>query len=122
MKPGTAAILASVGGVMYIIGGFAAGALIAGLAGFDAGLSGNQQIARQGVSDANFLLAFGFAVGILMIIFSVVMIRSSNSKMRKIGGILVIVLSLLGAINTFGGLIIGIILAIVGGVGALTAK
>ncbi|BFH72925.1 hypothetical protein SJAV_08690 [Sulfurisphaera javensis] len=122
MKRSTASILASIGGAMYIIGGIATGLLIGSLYSFTAGLANSKSIEQQGTSDATFLIVFGFVIGILIILFSILFLRSSNSKMRKIGGALVIILALLGAINTFGGLIIGIIFAIAGGVGAITAK
>ena len=122
MKPSTAAILGAIGGVMYIVGGAAAATLIAELYGVVAGLSGNQAYAKAGVNDANFLVAFGFIVGIIIIALSVTMLKSTNKKMRQIGGVLVIIVALLGALNTFGGLIIGIILSIAGAVGAITYK
>jgi len=122
MKPSTAAILGAIGGVMYIVGGAAAATLIAALYGLDAGLSGNQAYAKAGVNDANFLVAFGFIVGIIIIALSVTTLKSTNKKMRQIGGVLVIIVALLGALNTFGGLIIGIILSIAGAVGAITYK
>jgi len=122
MKPSTAAILGAIGGVMYIVGGAAAATLIAALYGVDAGLSGNQAYVKAGVNDANFLVAFGFIVGIIIIALSVTTLKSTNKKMRQIGGVLVIIVALLGALNTFGGLIIGIILSIAGAVGAITYK
>jgi small-conductance mechanosensitive channel len=122
MKPSTAAILGAIGGAMYIVGGAAAATLIAALYGVDAGLSGNQAYVKAGVNDANFLVAFGFIVGIIIIALSVTMLKSTNKKMRQIGGVLVIIVALLGALNTFGGLIIGIILSIAGAVGAITYK
>ncbi|MDT7901842.1 MAG: hypothetical protein RRE78_08130 [Acidianus sp.] len=122
MKPSTAAILGAIGGVMYIVGGVAAATLIAALYGVVAGLSGNQAYVKAGVNDANFLVAFGFIVGIIIIALSVTMLKSTNKKMRQIGGVLVIIVALLGALNTFGGLIIGIILSIAGAVGAITYK
>ncbi|BDC18799.1 hypothetical protein [Acidianus sp. HS-5] len=122
MKPSTSAILGAIGGAMYIIGGIVAAYAIAALYGFGAGLANSQSLAKEGASDANFLLAFGFVIGIIIIALSVGMLRSQNRKMRQIGGILIIVVALLGAINTLGGLVIGIILSIAGAVGAMTYK
>lgn len=122
MKRSTAAILGAIGGAMYIMGGITAAYIIAVLSGIDAGLSNCQSLAQQGASDVNFALAFGFIMGTIIIALSIGMLRSENKRIRQIGGALVIIVALLGAINTFGGLIVGIILSIAGAVGAMTSK
>ena len=105
---------------MYILGGMTSSFIIAALYGIASGLNNNQGIAQQGVNYATFLSIFGFLVGVIIIILSATMLGSSRRRVRQIGGILVIIVALLGAINTLGGLIIGIILSVVGAVGAMT--
>src|SRR5208282_2627956 len=51
-----------------------------------------------------------------------VMLNSDNSGTRKAGGIVALVMMLIGAIPTLGGLVIGFILVLIGGILGLTYK
>ena len=132
MKFDTASILTIVGGVFYVIGGAVvalavgsigslfSGGLFAGLPGFSA--SGTTSVSASGIDTIVYALAaFGIVSGFL-IIFGGILFTSPNSGRRKLGGILVVVMLLLGALATVGGFIIGFILTAIGAYMGLTSK
>jgi hypothetical protein len=70
---------------------------------------------------ANIILAIGIVAG-GVIIFGGWLINSESSTRRKVGCILAIIMILIGGLTTFGGLIIGFILAAIGVYLGLTYK
>jgi zinc-ribbon domain len=138
----TAAILAVIGGVFYMIGGALVAALLgsvsSGLGGLgsaggisflgpfevdnsntSSGLGGLGMGNLSGLTDV--ILAIGLVSGIL-IIFGGVLINSESSGRRKAGGIIVIVMALVGGLTTLGGLLVGFVLAGIGAYLGLTYK
>ena len=107
-SPGTAFGLSLAGGVMIFI----AGLILAALASFAAAVTGNAGILAFGW--------FGSICGIAIIALAVAF--HSRTKFAKIGGALVIVFALVSIPFTFGGFVIGFILAIIGGILAIIWK
>jgi hypothetical protein len=129
-----------VGGIFYIIGGALLAALV-GFLGSGSDLLGSGSVGTGGVCAfvapfpcdsnssasafgsgvgnvdmggiADILLAVGVITGSL-IIFSGWLINSESSGRRKAGCILAIIMILVGGLTTFGGLVIGFILAGIG--------
>jgi len=131
LKFDTASILTMVGGVFYVIGGAVvglavgsidslfSGGLFAGLPGFS---SSGASVSTSGIDTfAYALAAFGIVSGFL-IIFGGILFASPNPGRRKLGGVLVVVMLLVGALATVGGLIIGFILTAIGAYMGLTSK
>jgi hypothetical protein len=146
----TAALLTVIAGVFYIIGGTLLAGLIGLVSSLGSGFGStagsnfldicasvqpfpcntNSTFADLGNFGglgsglgviADIILAVGVVSGGL-IIFGGWLINSESSDRRKAGAILAIVVAIAGALTTFGGLIIGFILAAVGVYLALTYK
>jgi hypothetical protein len=115
----TAMILTLVGGIFYVIGGLLAGLVVGGLTAFTGGLTGNPQALQEASNHFATIFGTGLITGIIIIIGSV-MINSNSSKLRKVGGIIAIIMALLGIVNTLGGLLIGFILTMVGSIYGIT--
>jgi hypothetical protein len=114
-----AAIFIILGGVFYIFGSLAGGALAAFSFGM---LSGLGYMSGGGAASASLaLLGFGILMGVFIIIGGI-MINSDSSTTRKGGGALAIVAMIIGAIPTLAGLGIGFIFTLVGSVIGLTFK
>lgn len=107
-SPGTAFGLSLAGGVMIFI----AGLVLAALASFAAAVTGNAGLLAFGW--------FGSICGILIIAFAVAF--HSRPKFAKIGGALVIVFAIASIPFTFGGFVVGFVLAIIGGILAIIWK
>ena len=107
-SPGTAFGLSLAGGVLIFI----AGLILAALASFAAAVTGNSGILALGW--------LGSICGILIIALAVAF--HSRPTFAKIGGALVIVFAIVSIPFTFGGFVIGFILAIIGGILAIIWK
>ena len=107
-SPGTAFGLSLAGGVLIFISGL----ILAALASFAAAVTGNSGILALGW--------FGSICGILIIGLAVAF--HSRPTFTKIGGALVIVFAIVSIPFTFGGFVIGFILAIIGGILAIIWK
>jgi len=119
-KPGTAVIMMIVGGAFYIAGGFATGLLVESLGGLAARL-GSRTASAEALQTARIFIATGLISGIAIIVGAALANTGNRMKIR-VGAILAIVFSLVGLGNTFGGLIIGLVLAIAGSALALIWK
>jgi hypothetical protein len=115
-KPTTAFVLSLIGGIIYLLTGLlvaAASTIIGSLASFaDLGAIG-ATVAAVGV--------LGIVSGIVIIIGAVMMNSTQQSKVRT-GAVIVLVLTIIGAIFTVGGFVIGFILALIGSILGLTWK
>lgn len=120
MEKRTAMILMVAGGAFYIAGGVVMAYIITVLKGIETGLrgGGSQEDLWTAVTP---IIITGFVTGLLIIIGGV-LVNSENRRNRVIGGVLGIVMALLGAVNTLGGLIVGILLSIIGSAAGLTYK
>ncbi|MFZ0700077.1 MAG: DUF6114 domain-containing protein [Thermoplasmata archaeon] len=96
------------GGVLI----FLAGLILAAIATFVSAVSHNPGILALGW--------FGCICGILIIAFAAVF--HSRPSFTKVGGALVIVFAIIGIPFTFGGFVIGFVLALVGGILAIVWK
>jgi hypothetical protein len=122
MSKNTAVYLSIVGGVFYIVGGLITAFIVTALGGFLSGLGAPGYTKESVLSEAGFLFAFGVIIGLIIIAVSLTLLRSDNLRNRRIGSIINIIVAILGAINTLGGLLIGLILVIVGSAIAITGK
>lgn len=104
--PTTAAILSLIGGVFILL----AGAVLAVIGSFLAFFIGGSAL----------FFYIGLFVGILTIVFAVMLFV--KPEMKTIWGILIIVMSIVSLPTALGGFIIGFILALIGGILALTYK
>ena len=113
-RPTAAFVLSLIGGILYLLFGL----LVAAASAFIGSIAG---LAGLGVSGATIALigSIGLISGILMIV-GAAMINSSNKSRVRMGSILVLVFALVGALFTFGGLVIGFIMALVGSILGLT--
>lgn len=119
MEKSTIRILGVVSGAFFIIGGLLLAFLIKSLSSIIVGLGGT----ASGTANAELLLGgVGSAVGIVIIILSVTLVMSQTRSLRIISGIVIIALGLFGSIYTIGGLVIGIILALIAGITAIVHK
>jgi len=121
VKKRTAMILTVSGGAFYIIGGFVAYLVVAGLGGFTAGLTGSQELVKSTQEAMTAAIVTGLITGIIIIVCGI-LINSESSRNRKIGAIIAIIVAILGTFNTFGGLLIGLVLTIIGASVGLTYK
>ncbi len=113
-KPTAAFVLSLVGGIFYLFVGLvvaAASALIGGIASLAGYASYGGAIAAVG--------GIGLVCGILIVVGAVMMNSSSRSRVR-LAAVIVLVFTLVGAIFTVGGLVIGFILALIGSILGLT--
>jgi hypothetical protein len=116
----TAMALLIAGGAFYIVGGLTAGVVLGGLIAFAGGLTG-----KSTTSEAYTALATYFGWGLftgIPIIIGGVLVNSNSGKRRKVGGALAIAMAVIGIINTFAGLVVGFVLALVGAIVGLTYK
>lgn len=104
--PTTAAVLTLVGGIFVLLVGLALAALGSILSFFIGGLAG--------------LFFIGLILGILIIIFAILLFV--KPEMRKIWGILIILMAILTLPFDLGGAGIGFILSLIGGILAITYK
>ena len=105
-------LLTIAGGAFYIVGSLVALLFGSFVAFLNAGFSYNELLA---------IIVFGFgAIAGALIIGGGLMLNSELASHRKAGGVLAIVMMLLGAVFTLGGLGIGFILTLAGGVFGLT--
>lgn len=119
-KPRSAVISLIAGGAFYVVGGFAAAMLVGALGALVGGL-GAKGVAAQAQQAATAAIATGLLSGVVIILGAILANTGSKTKVR-IGAILALIFALIGLGNTFGGLLIGLVLVIVGSVLALIWK
>jgi hypothetical protein len=115
-KPTAAFVLSLIGGIIYLLTGL----IIAAASAFIGSLASFAGLAAVGIAVAA-VGAVGLISGIIMIVGAVMMNSSEKSKVRT-GAILVLVLTIIGALFTVGGFVIGFILALIGSILGLTWK
>ncbi len=121
MNTSTATILAAVGGVFYFIGGLTRSLLESILHGVNSIIAfGGQPATSSGASPVDSPLIIGLIVGLTVIVVSLSTFDSSRRVVRMGGGCLVIVVAVLGSFATFGGLVLGLIMTVIAGIGAIT--
>ncbi len=103
-KPTTAFILSLIGGIFVVIGGLATAAIGAALTFFIGGIGGIFGL-------------IGVVWGILIIVFAVML--NSNPNNHASYGALILVFSIVSWFGSFGGLLIGFLLGLVGGILAI---
>ncbi len=115
-RPTAAFVLSLIGGILYLLIGIVIAALaaviggLASIAGY--GAAGLAVVAVGGI---------GLVCGIVIII-GAVMMNSSNRSRVRVASVIVLVFTIIGAIFTLGGLVIGFILALIGSILGLTWK
>ena len=106
-KPTAAFVLSLVAGIMYLAIGLISTA------------------AATGISDVRAILAVdgagGLVSGVTMVVGSMMMNSENRSRVRT-GAILVLVFTMIGAIFTVGGFVIGFVLGLVGSILGLVRK
>ena len=91
------------------------------LSSFVVGLGGTANTSAISSVETDVMI-YGIVVGIIIIIMSLGLLASAKRGARVAGGIIVIIVGLIGSLDTLGGLIIGIILAFVAGILAIVHK
>ncbi len=119
MEKSTIRVLGIISGAFYILGGFVAAFLVDSLNAIDKGLG--TPVSGSGAAETDAILT-GFIAGILIIILAATLIMSKKRGTRIVGGIFIIIIGFAGLLNTFGGIGIGLILALVAGILALVYK
>jgi hypothetical protein len=104
-KPSAAYILSLIGGIFVIIGGIAVAAIGAAFTLFLGGIGG-------------IIGVLGIVWGVLIIVFASRL--NSDPASHATSGALIIVFSLLSWVGAIGGLFIGFLLALIGGILAIT--
>lgn len=115
-KPTAAFVLSLIGAIIYLLVGIfiaAASALVGSMVGFAGAAMAGLAVAVVG--------GIGLVSGAIMLVGAIMMNSSDRSRV-KTGAILVLVFTLVGAIFTVGGFVIGFILALVGSILGLTWK
>lgn len=110
-RPTAAVVLAIIGGIFILLGGLAEIALGAFAASFTFGLFGGTLIAFGAV---------GALLGILIVVFAILL--SIHPQQHTLYGVLILVFSIISLSSFFGGFVLGFILALIGGILALTFK
>jgi hypothetical protein len=110
-KPTAAIILSIIGGIFILLGGLAEVALGSVAATFTFGLIGGTLILFGAV---------GAVLGILIVVFAILL--HMRPEQHTIYGVLILVFSIISLSSFFGGFVLGFILALVGGILALTFK
>lgn len=113
-RPTAAFVLSLIGGIIYLL----VGLLIAVAAAFLGSISGLAGYSMAGMAVAA-VGGIGLVSGALMIIGAVMVSSTSKSRVRT-GSVIVLVFAIIGALFTFGGFIIGFILALIGSILGLT--
>jgi len=115
-KPTAAMVLSLIGGICVIIGG----AFIAFVGSL---VSSFGYLANGGTTGGTIVTVFG-VVGIIMGLIMVVggFMMYSKPSSAKMWGVIVLILSILSWVTAVGGLVIGFILALVGGILAIVYK
>ncbi len=110
-RPTAAMVLSIIGGVFILIGGLVGVAIGSALAFITFGFAGGTVV---------LLGAIGTILGILTIVFAILLgMHPGNHTMY---GALIVVFSIISWITAFGGFFIGFLLALIGGILALTFK
>jgi hypothetical protein len=105
-----------IGGIIYLI----VGIIVAAAAAFIGSIVGVAGYGVGGLAIAS-VGAIGLVSGILMVVGAVMMNSSNKSKVRT-GSVLVLLFTLIGAIFTLGGFLIGFILGLIGSIMGLVWK
>jgi hypothetical protein len=108
----------TIGGLFYLAGAFVGGVLAAlfGIAGILLGKTSASGAAAM----VSLVFYLGIASGIAIIVGGALVFASP--RLRKIGAIIVLAFAAIGAIPAVFGMVIGLVLALVGGIVALTYK
>lgn len=110
-SPTAAGVLAIIGGVFILLGGIAETLLGAAVSTFTLGQYGAGIIG---------LGVLGLVLGILVLVMGVLLLTHPDHNVTY--GILIIVFSVVSLVCFFGGFLVGFILALIGGILALTWK
>ncbi|GBC72093.1 hypothetical protein HRbin02_01885 [Candidatus Calditenuaceae archaeon HR02] len=119
-RPLASTILLLIAGGFYIIGGFVAASIVGWLGALTASL-GASGVAQEAQESVVIVISTGFVSGGGIIVGALLVWTGTRRKVL-IGGIIALIFSLIGIINTIGGLIVGLVLTIVGAVLAFTWK
>jgi hypothetical protein len=114
--PTTAMVLSLIGGVFILLGGLAEAWVGANLSAFSfasrlAGIAGAELVA---------IGALGIVVGLVIVVLAVFL--HSHPQMHLVLGVLILVLSFVSLLSFFGGFVAGFLLALIGGVLAISWK
>jgi hypothetical protein len=112
-KPTAAMVLSIIGGIFVLLGGAVVafvGSLISTLDTSGLGLGGGFTV----------LGVIGIILGLIMIVGGIMI--SSNPQSHTMWGVIILILSIVSWITSFGGLVIGFILGLIGGILAITFK
>ena len=115
-KPTTAFVLSLIGGIIYLLIGVIVAAVSSVLGGM-AGMTGFPGIG-MGVA---IIGSVGLISGIVMIVGAAMLYSPETGRVRT-GSVLVLIFTIVGALFTFGGIIVGFILALIGSILGLTWK
>jgi hypothetical protein len=110
-KPTAAMVLSLIGGIFILLGGLTGVWLGSVISALTFGLGGGT---------ITILGAIGVIIGILTILFAVML--TMHPENHTMYGALIVVFSIISWITAFGGFFIGFLLALIGGILALTFK
>lgn len=110
-KPTAAMVLSIIGGVFILLGGLAEIAVGSVISSLTLGVGGGVVIG---------LGALGLVLGILILVFGILV--HSHPEQHTLYGVLIVVFSIVSLVSFVGGFVIGFILALIGGILALTFK
>jgi hypothetical protein len=110
-KPTAAMILSIIGGIFILLGGLLGVAIGSTLGFITFGFAGGTIL---------LLGAIGTVIGILTVVFGILL--SMHTGSHTMYGALIIVFSIVSWITAFGGFFIGFLLALIGGILAITFK
>lgn len=119
MEKSTIRVLGIVSGVFFIIGAVIFGFLVSSLGSIISSYSATPINVGSAALEIG---GIGSAIGIVIVILSATLVMSSTRSYRIIAGVVIVVIGLYGSIYTFGGLIVGIILALIAGIAAMIHK
>jgi len=119
-RPLAAAILIIIGGVFYIIGGFVAAVITGWLGELAAGI-GVSGVSREVEETVVTVISTGFISGGGIIVGALLVWTGSRRKVLA-GGATALIFSLIGIVNTIGGIVVGFVLTLVGSILAFTWK
>ncbi len=119
MEKSTIRLLGVISGIFFIIGGLLIAFALQSLGSVLASLGGTN--VNAGAAELT-IGGIGTAIGVIIILLSSTLVMSSTRSYRIIAGIIIIVIGLFGSIYTLGGLLIGIILALIAGIMAMAHR
>lgn len=116
MEKSTIRMLGIISGVFFIIGAVLFGVAVNYLGSVISNLSATPINIGNAVLE---ITGIGSAIGIVIIALSATLVMSSSRASRVIAGVVIIVIGLYGSLYTLGGLVVGIILALIAGIAAI---